>query len=82
MIETTNNIIFWIGYTAVASILGVIAMAGFYDIFLKLMKSKWFFIQIFNAVYERRLKGLSEKDFKKWHDELKEKYERVKNSKV
>ena len=79
MIETYNNIIFWIGYIVIASIMIVLIMASCYEIFQKLMNTKRFFIIVFNSAYEKKLQDIDEKDFYKWYEELEERYITIRN---
>ena len=81
MIETYNNIIFWVGYILILGILLVLALAMFYEIFQKLMNTKQFFISVFNSALEKRLKGLSEEDFYEWHEKFEQRYKMINHKK-
>lgn len=74
MIETYNNIIFWIGYLAIISISLVLILSSFYRLHEELMlNSKSYFSFIFNNALKKRLKKISKDDLLKWQEsQLKE----------
>lgn len=76
MIETTNNIIYWIGYVSIIGIFLVFGLSAWWVFFEKLMNSKTFFLFIFNNALDKRLKKIDKETFDKWQKEQKEKFER------
>lgn len=77
MIETFNNIIFYIGYFAISGIglfIGVVAYAKSYEL---LMNKKRFFKYVFNSALNNSLEKTNEENFEKWLENIKQRYENI-----
>ena len=76
MIETYNNIIFWIGYLAILSLLIVLLYSSYiyiHEIFMD--RGKTYFAFIFNNALNKRLKTVSKEDFDKWQKQQLKQWE-------
>lgn len=78
MIESLNNIIFWIGYSFVFSIflyLGIVFYIKSYEL---LMNKKWFFNYIFDSALINSLKKTNDENFEKWIEKIRFEYKNIK----
>lgn len=79
MIETYNNIIFWIGYLFLSSILLTLSIYLIHACIQEIVTLKKFFIAVYNKQFDKRIEGMSEKDIDQWLEAQKEKW-REKNN--
>ena len=79
MIESVNNIIFWIGYLFIFSILLLGAIYALYSCVETIVRFKWFFNSVYNKVFDEKIIGLSEEEIDKWLKQQKDKWEKVNN---
>lgn len=78
MIETYNNMIFWIGYITVSSAMVFFAVSLFWVAFEKLMNTKKFFAFIFNNALDRSFRNTTQKQFNEWQIRMVERHKKLK----
>lgn len=70
MIETYNNIIFWIGYLTILIVLISVFVSMYiyiHEIFMN--RGKTYFAFIFNNALDKKLKTVNKETFDKWQQE-------------
>lgn len=75
MIETTNNVLFWIGYIAGGSILLLILVLCLYLVIILSKQLPSFWNETFDIMIYRSFKNINKKQFDKWIERMKIKYE-------
>lgn len=77
MIETSNNIIFYVGYVATISALLAVIFYSLASVLEFLSRRKSIASFIFDIMVNTHLKGVSDDQLNAWFDRIKEKHARV-----
>lgn len=80
MIETTNNIIFYLGYISGVLLLLLIIIILAMSIYATILKIPGLGWRLYNIQIEKSLKKASRQNLDSWIERIKEKYDEVNNN--
>lgn len=78
MIESLNNVIFYLGYFCLSAIFLWLGIALYFKSYEILLNRKWFFKLVWDDALNKSFKNTSNEQFEEWIERMRKKYNRAK----